>query len=74
MIWDFRGPNSEMTAKHHAKHLQDFTNSEKMINVVCQTEKISEMHYVAFMVVAKEKVNDLRERLKPNRGQAYKEI
>ena len=73
MIWDFRGPNAEKIAAHHMIHLNEFAESEKIKNVICKTESLSEMHHIAVMIVEKEYVNDLRERLKPNRGQLYTE-
>lgn len=73
LIWDFRGPNSEKTAQHHAKHLEEFANTEKLKNTIIDTQVYGEMHATAFMVVEKELMGDLRERLKPNRGQLYTE-
>lgn len=72
LIWDFRGPNAQPIAQHHALHLQEFAVSEALQNTICTTEKITPMHFVAYLVVEKDKMNELRERLKPNRGQVYK--
>ena len=69
LIWDFRGPNSAPTASHHAIHLREFAGTEGLQNTICEVEKISEMHHVTYLVVDKELMDELRERLKPHRGQ-----
>ncbi|MGK0377664.1 hypothetical protein [Patiriisocius sp. Uisw_017] len=74
LIWDFRGPNATPIATHHVKHLEEFSITEGLENTLCATENITEMHTIAYMVVGKEHMDDLRERLKPNRGQMYNEI
>jgi len=71
LIWDFRGPNAQPIAEHHAIHLKEFVVIEQLQNTLCSTEKITDMHHVAFLVVEKTKMNELRERLKPTRGQIY---
>ncbi|MAZ72527.1 MAG: hypothetical protein CMC70_05205 [Flavobacteriaceae bacterium] len=73
LIWDFKGPNAEPIAAHHAKHLEEFAASEGLQNTLCETQKVSEMHHIAYLVVERNYMNDLRERLKPNRGQLYTE-
>lgn len=72
MIWDFRGPNAGRIAEHHATHLQEFSVMEKLDSSIVSHEKLTDMHHIAFMVVDESLVSDLRERLKPNRGQRYK--
>tara|TARA_B100000795_G_scaffold71256_1_gene50129 strand:- start:20036 stop:20278 length:243 start_codon:yes stop_codon:yes gene_type:complete len=73
LIWDFRGPNASQTAAHHVIHLKEFTRAERLENTLCDVENVHEMHHVAFLVVDKTHMDDLRERLKPNRGQLYVE-
>ncbi len=71
LIWDFRGPNAENTATHHVVHLGEFALAEGLQNAICETEEVSETHHTAIMIVGEEHMTDLRERLKPNRGQKY---
>ena len=71
LIWDFRGPNAAPIAEHHVKHLQEFVASEALQHTICDVDAVSEMHHIAFLVVEKQHMNDLRERLKPHRGQLY---
>jgi len=73
LIWDFRGPNATRIAEHHVKHLSEFINSEGLKYTLCDVEKVTDMYCIAYMVVEKELMNELRERLKPNRGQIYSE-
>ena len=71
LIWDFRGPNAEAIAKHHAQHLGEYAQTENLINTIVGQEKITPMHHIAFLVVEKKMMNTLREILKPSRGQIY---
>lgn len=71
LIWDFRGPNAKPIAEHHAKHLSEFAETEKLKNAATGTEHIEGMHCIAFLIVDKQHMTSLRERLKPNRGQNY---
>jgi hypothetical protein len=73
LIWDFRGPNAGPIASHHAKHLSEFIEIEGLEGSFAADESLSEMHSIAFLVVEKERMQELRERLKPNRGQLFTE-
>lgn len=74
LIWDFYGPNSEKIAQHHAVHLGEYAEIETLLNSFSGNEKISETHHIAFLIVEKKLMNELRETLKPNRGQRYTKI
>lgn len=71
LIWDFYGPNSEKIAQHHAIHLGEYAETESLPNSFPGNEKISESHYIAYLIVEKKLMNELRAILKPNRGQVY---
>ena len=71
--WDFKGPNESQTAAHHIIHLKEFIHTEKLEHTQCGIEGVHEMHHIAFLIVDKIHMDDLRERLKPNRGQLYTE-
>lgn len=73
LIWDFRGPNAGPIAEHHAKHLGEFAQTEGLKNTLAGFEILSEMHHIAYLVTEKTQMERLREALKPNRGQLYKE-
>lgn len=71
MIWDFRGAHAYPTATHHAHHLDEFVKQEGLEGAFSGTEHLSPTHYIAYLVVPEEVVADLRNRLKPHRGQWY---
>ncbi len=73
LIWDFRGPDAESTAAHHAIHLQEFVNTSQLTMNVVGSEKISEAHVIAFLVVTDSEMRPVRDALKPHRGQLYEE-
>ncbi|SDG40369.1 hypothetical protein [Psychroflexus sediminis] len=71
LIWDFRGPHAEKTAEHHEIHLKDFLKMNAMENHPTGVECLNEFHCLAFLVVEEDQMKDLRDRLKPHRGQVY---
>lgn len=71
MIWDFRGPNAYPTARHHVQHLEDFLSQESIKDSFTGTEHLAPTHYLAYLVVPENYMQDLRKRLKPHRGQWY---
>jgi|TARA_R110000851_G_scaffold195595_1_gene346379 hypothetical protein len=73
LLWDFKGPNAQKTAEHHIIHLDEFIISEKIDNSFTQVQTIASNHTVAEMIVPNRYMTDLRERLKPTRGQLYTE-
>ncbi|MCX2838668.1 MULTISPECIES: hypothetical protein [Salinimicrobium] len=73
LIWDFRGPDSEITAKHHAHHLQEFFNNNALSINILGSEKLSETHAIAFLVVTNDEMPAVRDALKPHRGQLYED-
>jgi hypothetical protein len=71
LIWDFRGPASAKTAEHHEIHLKQYINTEKLSPNITGFEIFSEMHAIAFMVVTEEKMIQVRDALKPHRGEVF---
>ena len=70
LIWDFRGPAAKRTAEHHCIHLKDFIAMERIEGESIKTEAFSEMHVCASMIINKDDVSFMREKLKPHRGQS----
>lgn len=68
-IWDFRGPNAKKTAEHHELHLKDFLKINALDDYKTGVETVSDYHHIAFLVVQESEMKDLRDRLKPHRGQ-----
>lgn len=71
LIWDFRGEGALRTAEHHEIHLKEYIEREKLPISITGFSALSEMHAIAFMVVNDEQMIDLRDILKPHRGELY---
>lgn len=73
LIWDFHGPDAEKIAQHHVIHLNEFAEHKQLKLPVTGVESITEMHFLAFLVVDQEKMIAVRDALKPHRGQHFNE-
>jgi hypothetical protein len=71
LIWDFRGPASAKTAEHHEIHLKEYIAMEKLPLNITGFKIQSEMQAIAFMVVTDENMIQVRDALKPHRGEVY---
>jgi len=69
IIWDFRGEFSLKTAEHHAKHVKEFAENEKIPYFEIDKEYISDFHATAYIIVDKEKIYLIRDSLKPHRAE-----
>lgn len=74
LIWDFRGPASAKTAEHHEIHLKEYIQIEKLPSNGTGFEIHSEMQAIAFMVVNEEHMIQVRDALKPHRGEVFLEV
>ena len=68
LVWIFSGDGALKTAEHHLIHLKDYSHREKVDVIEFGTEEQTKFIAIAFMVVAKDLVNDLRKSLKPHKG------
>ena len=73
LIWDFRGPASTKIAEHHEIHLKEYIAIEKLPLNITGFEIHGEMLAIAFMVVTDENMIQVRDALKPHRGEIYTE-
>lgn len=71
LIWDFRGPAAAKTAEHHEIHLKEFIAMEKFPINITGFEVLNEMHAIAYMVVTDDKMIQVRDTLKPHRGEVF---
>lgn len=71
LIWDFKGPDAEITAQHHAVHLKEYLNTHQLSLNIVGSEKLSEAHAIAFLVVTDAEMRPVRDALKPHRGQIF---
>lgn len=73
IIWDFRGPGAAKIAEHYQKHLEEFVTIEELKFDITGFEHFSPTHSSAFLVVAEFELKEVRELLKPHRGEIYLE-
>jgi hypothetical protein len=73
LIWDFRGSASAKTAEHHEIHLKEYIAIQKLPIDITGFEILNEMYAIAFMVVNEESMIQVRDALKPHRGEVYQE-
>ncbi|MFV8335220.1 hypothetical protein ACNQF7_03935 [Flavobacterium sp. RSP29] len=73
LIWDFRGPAAAKTAEHHEIHLKEYIAIEKLPLNITGFEIQGGMQAIAFMVVTDENMIQVRDALKPHRGELYVE-
>lgn len=73
LIWDFKGPMAEKTAEHHEKHLKEYIALENLQLNTTGYKALSEMHSIAFMVVEEPQMIQVRDALKPHRGEVYQD-
>jgi hypothetical protein len=71
LIWDFRGSTSAKTAEHHEIHLKEYIAIQKLPINITGFEILNEMYAIAFMVVNEESMIQVRDALKPHRGEIY---
>jgi len=71
-IWDFYGADASKTAMHHAKHLKEYTDRKKIMPAETGTSDF-ENHSEAFVTVEEKHLIELRDQLRPQRGQWVEE-
>ncbi|MCC9041427.1 MAG: hypothetical protein ACRCVU_11200 [Flavobacterium sp.] len=71
LIWDFRGPAGQKTAEHHVIHLKEYVAIEKLPITIIEYTILAPEHTIAYMVVNDEQMKQLRDVLKPHRGELY---
>jgi hypothetical protein len=73
LIWDFRGQDASRIAEHHEIHLKEYIVIENFPINITGFEVLNEMYAIAFMVVTDENMIQVRDALKPHRGEVYVE-
>jgi hypothetical protein len=71
LIWDFRGPSSGKIAEHHEIHLKEYILAENLSPNITGFEVLNEMYAIAFMVVTDKTMIQVRDALKPHRGEVF---
>lgn len=67
LLWDFRGPDSLETAKHHMIHLKEFTQIDNLPFI--EASIIEQNKYVnsAFIIISESDLETFKNGLKPHR-------
>ena len=73
VIWEFSGPDSEQTAKHHKIHLEEFGVREKLNFSVAGTEYLNHITWVAYLIVLEKDAITVRDALKPLRAELFED-
>mgnify|MGYP006151984675 FL=1 len=73
LIWDFRGEAAAKTAEHHEIHLKEFIAIEKLPLNITGFTILNDMYAIAYMVVTDENMIQVRDALKPHRGEVFPE-
>lgn len=69
LIWDFRGPDAQELAKHHAVHLKEFAVREQLNYHEVNVQELNPMLFSALIVVDEKDMKIYRDVLKPQRGE-----
>lgn len=71
LIWDFKGSGADKTAEHHEKHLIEYVLMENLEVNITGHKVLGSLHSIAFMVVHEHDMAQVRDALKPHRGELY---
>jgi len=69
LIWDMNGPQAKTMAEHYTKHLGEFMARENLELFQIGVEQESDHHSMAYMVVEEKDMIQVRDALRPSRGQ-----
>ena len=69
VIWDFRGPAAEKTAIHYELHLKEYLKLHGLTDFGSGIDQKSPVHTIAFMVVESSALEQVKQDLKPHRGE-----
>lgn len=69
LLWDFRGPDAQETAKHHTIHLKEFAAIENLTFHEVAIQEKNPMLFSAFITVDEKDMKTFRDALKPHRGE-----
>jgi hypothetical protein len=71
LIWDFRGVDCHQIAMHHERHLSEYAKKANLTPGISGSEKINDFYAIAFLIVTREDLLQVRDALRPHRGELY---
>lgn len=69
LIWDLRSIDAKEVAEHHVKHVNEYIKSKGLKDTTASCEEVFPHYYVAFIITSKKNMIQLRDDLKPHRGE-----
>ena len=69
LIWDIRGADAKLMAEHHVQHLKEYMALEKLEVLDTGLKEITDMYSTAYMIVHEKNMIQVRDALKPHRGE-----
>ncbi|NQY09316.1 MAG: hypothetical protein HRT71_07345 [Flavobacteriales bacterium] len=69
LIWDLRGPDAKPMAEHHCIHLKEYIAREKLELIESGVKELTSMHSIAYLVITEKDMIQVRDALKPHRGE-----
>jgi hypothetical protein len=69
LLWDFRGPDAQETAKHQTIHLKEFATIENLDFSEIDIQEKTPMLFSAYITVDEKDMKTYRDALKPHRGE-----
>ncbi len=69
LIWDFFGSDHHEIAKHHAVHLKEYSEKNKVNNYGISADILNDSQSIAYYICDESDMFDLRDHLKPKRAQ-----
>ena len=71
LIWDFKGVDAQQTAQHHLIHLKEYIAQHSTPIIDNGVEVLNEKHSICYLALSEEYMPDIRDTLKPHRGQLW---
>ena len=69
LIWDIRSADAKPMAEHHVRHLKEYMAMENLEMLDSGVREINDTHCAAYLVIKKENMIQVRDALKPHRGE-----
>ena len=69
LIWDFRGPDGKNIAYSSRETFKRIFEIENKKLFKSGTESLNELHHIAYVIILKKDLNEIKLILKPNRGE-----
>ncbi|MBD80115.1 MAG: hypothetical protein CL840_14475 [Crocinitomicaceae bacterium] len=73
LIWDFRSPDANKIAEHHAKHLREYVEQKEVECHGVGAQHANNSYSIAYMIVNEQDMKPIRDALRPHRGEIYEE-